>query len=139
MRCVMRACAVAVAVLGVVALAVALAADQSYEVLDKGKVYYGDCASFDKPAVVSADRIFPHIREIRLIKERKLNENDPEYWVLLQQANEVFRQALKKVAESNNHDLVVERGAIRPTAADKTIPDVTRLVIAQVQAKPEGR
>jgi len=132
----MRACEVVVAVLGVVVFgAAALANDQTYEVLDKGKVYYGDCASFDKPAVVGADEIFPHIREFKLIKERKLNENDPEYWVLLLQANEVFRKALKKVAESNNHDLVVERGAIRATAADKTIPDMTHLVIAEVQAK----
>ena len=136
----MRACAFAVMILGAAILAAAaLGDDQGYEVLDKGKVYYGDCASFEKPATVSADDVFPYIREFKLIKERKLNENDPEYWVLLLQANEVFRQALKKAAESSGHDLVVERGAIRATAAGKTVPDVTQLVIVEVQANPEGR
>ncbi len=136
----MRACAVALMIFSVVSLATAaLAGDQNYEVLDKSKVYYGDCASFVKPATVCVNKVFPHIREFKLVKERKLNENDPEYWVLLLQANEVFRRALKKVAESSGLDLVAERGAIRATADGKTIPDVTQLVIVEVQAIPEGR
>jgi hypothetical protein len=136
----MRACVVIVTIASAAAFAAAaLAAGQSYEVLDKSKVYYGDCASFAKPATVCADTIFPHIREFKLIKERKLNEDDPEYWVLLLQANEVFRRALKNVAKSSSHDLVVERGAIRTTAAGKSVPDVTNLVIAEIQANPEGR
>jgi hypothetical protein len=135
----MRPCAVVVAFIGTVVMAAAAFGDgQSYEVLDKSKVYYGDCASFEKPATVSVDEIFPHIREFKLIKERKLDENDPEYWVLLLQANEVFRQALKKAAEPTGYDLVVERGAIRPSAAGKKVPDITDIVVAVIQANPEG-
>lgn len=135
----MRAYAVALAVIGTVAMAAAVFGDgQSYEVLDMSKVYYGDCASFEKPATVSADEIFPHIREFKLIKERKLSENDPEYWALLLQANEVFRQALKKAAKSGSYDLVTERGAIRASAAGKKVPDITNLVLAVIKANPEG-
>lgn len=136
----MRAFAVAVTIFSIVTLAAAaLAGGQGYEVLNKSKVYYGDCASFVKPATVRVNKVFPHIREFKLVKERKLNENDPEYWVLLLQANEVFRRALKKVAEASSFDLMAEHGAIRATEDGKTVPDVTHLVIAEVQAIPEGR
>ena len=119
--------------------AAALAKGGKYEVLDEGKVYYGDCSSFEKPATISVDNIFPHIHAYKLIKERNLDEKDPEYWVLLMQANKVFRDALKQVAVSKKHDLVAECGALRAVTPEVTIPDITHLVVAEVERNPEGR
>ena len=110
-----------------------------YEVLDKQKVYYGDCTSFEKPATVAADEVFPHIHEYKLIGERKLDENDPEYWILLLKANRVFQDALKSVASSSKHDLVAERGAIKAIEKDAALPDITHLVVAEVKRKAEDR
>jgi hypothetical protein len=115
----------------------AVAQVAKYEVLDKQKIYYGDCTSFDKPATVAIDEIFPHIYAYKLIKERKLNEKDPEYWVLLLQANEVFRKALKTVAATSKHDLIAERGVIKPEDNGTAIVDITHLVIAELQRNPE--
>lgn len=103
------------------------------EVLDAGKVYYGDCNSFSSPATVAADEVFPHIHAYKLIGERRLSEEDPEYWVLLSKANKVFRAAIKAVAATCGHDLVAERGALKPAAQNVTVPDITNLVIAEVQ------
>ncbi len=136
----MRLCAIAAVIVSLVLLSTGVfAKGEKYEVLDSQKVYYGDCASFAKPATVNADEVFPHIHEYKLIGERKLDENDPEYWVLLMKANKVFKDALKAVAVSSKHDLVAERGAIKALAPDTTIPDITHLVVAEVERKPEGR
>lgn len=111
---------------------------ESCEVLDVEKVYYGDCNSFQSPATVAMDEVFEHIHEYRLIGERKLGEEDPEYWVLLSKANKVFRAAIKTVAATGGYDLVAERGALKALAPATTIPDITALVIAQVERDSEG-
>lgn len=115
----------------------AAAKDQKYEVTDKDKVYYGDCASFEAPATVVIDEVFPYIHAYRLIGERKLQENDPEYWVLLLKANEVFRNIVKQVAVASKHDLVAERGVIKATEAGAAIGDITHLVVAEVKRERE--
>jgi hypothetical protein len=113
--------------------------DRKYDVLDRQKIYYGDCASFENPALASLNQVFPYIREYRLIGERKLCEKDPEYWVLLLQANAAFRAAVARVAVSGGYDLVAGTGAVKAIDSDEPIPDVTHLVIAEVQRNPEDK
>ncbi len=116
-----------------------LAQDKDYEVLEAQKVYYGDCDSFESPASVVSASVFPHTKPYKLIKEKELTEKDPEYWVLLHEANKVFRHAVKAVAASFDYDLVAESGAVKPAAEDVSIPDITPFVIAQVKRNPEGQ
>ena len=117
----------------------ALAEDEKYELLDKHGVYYGDCSSFENPATIAKVEIFAHIRTYKLIQERKLDENDPEYWILLVQANETFRTAVTLVAASSKYDLVAERGAIKAIADNATVSDITHLVVAEVKSNTEDR
>jgi hypothetical protein len=116
-----------------------LAKGEKYEVLNEQDVYYGNASSFANPATVAVGEIFPHIRAYKLIDERKLDESNPEYWVLLKQANEVFRAAVKQVAASGDYDLVAQRGAVKAVATDVAIPDITHLVVAEVKRNSEGR
>ena len=73
-----------------------------------------------------AATVFEKIPEYQEIRKRGLKRDDPEYWVLLNKANEKFYKAVKKVAEENKYDVVVEKGAFK---FESTPPDVTQKVI----------
>jgi len=89
-------------------------------------VYYGKVDGATAPAEVVAATVFEKIPEYQEIRKRGLKRDDPEYWVLLNKANEKFYKAVKKVAEENKYDVVVEKGAFK---FESTPPDVTQEVI----------
>jgi len=134
----MRLIRIAAVFLFAAAFCASAAADgPKYDVIDKQKVYYGDCSSFSKPSTIAIDEVFPHIRSFKLIDERNLNESDPEYWVLLLRANEKFRAALKSIAAVHGLDLIAERGAIKSLGDESLLPDITNLIVAEVSRNPE--
>lgn len=92
-----------------------------------GSVYYGQVQGSTKPAEVVAKNVFNSIPEYKQIKEKGLKQEDPEYWILLNKANEKFYAAVKKAAEAGKHDVVVEQGS---TKFDSTPTDLTQKVIA---------
>ncbi|MBI2930912.1 MAG: hypothetical protein HYY16_04620 [Planctomycetes bacterium] len=89
-------------------------------------VYYGLVEGAQKPAEIVAARVFERISEYQEIKRRGLTKDDPEYWVLLNKANDKFYRAVKKVAEESKYDVVVEKGTVK---FDGEVPDVTQRVI----------
>ena len=123
----------ALAVVGLVVLgcgSLARAGVGDYTVTDPNKVYSGNPRLFQRPAVVSCDRVYTRIPEYQEILRRGLTDKDPRYHLLMKRATARFSAALKKMARKHNHDLVAERGAMRkqnPKASD--IPDRTDDVI----------
>ena len=105
-----------------------LAGDKDKEV-DKKKVYYGNADSFDKPAVVVALDVFKKIDEYN--DATKKTKDDPEYYILLEKANEKFKKAVKKAAEDGSYDLVGEKGTVK--VKGKTVPDITADVIKALE------
>jgi hypothetical protein len=92
--------------------------------VDKKKVYYGKASSFKKPAEINLLTVFGAISEYT--EAKKKSEDDPDYYILLQKANDKFQKALKKAASDGGYDLVAEKGAVK---AKKTVPDITDAVI----------
>lgn len=88
--------------------------------------YYGSPEGAKKPAAITASAVFQKIPEYREIQEKKYDSGDPEYWSLLARANEKFYAAVRKVAERDTYDVVVEVGS----AGFPDAPDVTARVIS---------
>ena len=102
----------------------------SVQTLDD-QVYYGTLDGAKNPAEVVASTVFAEIPEYREIQDQGLDEDDPEYWSLLEKANDKFYAAVKKVAGKKKYDVVVEKGSAESV---KNAPDITREVI---QALPK--
>jgi hypothetical protein len=118
-------------------LCVALADANKYEVVDKNKVYYGNCNDFTRPACLSAKRVFREIPEYRTILRKRLTCANPHYWVLLNAANEVFRKVVKGVALENGYDLIGEQGTIKPKSEKDVVPDATHLALLYLRKLQE--
>ena len=99
---------------------------------DATKIYYGDAATAQVPAVIVQQRVMEKIAEYQEIKRRGLTDKDAEYYLLLQKAVTKFKCAVKKAAKAEKKDLVAEVGAIE--IPGETIPDITDRVIAEVGA-----
>jgi len=114
----------AILVAAILAPSIASASDCKYEV-DEGKVYYGDADSFEKPAVIVISRVFDAIPEY--VDARKKGKDDPQYYILIEKANQKFFSALEKVAATEKYDLIAEYGSVK--AKEGRVPDVTESVI----------
>jgi hypothetical protein len=88
--------------------------------------YYGKVEGARKPAEVTSKTVFNEIPEYKQIKEKGLTESDAEYFILLNKANAKFYTAVKKVAEEDGHDVVVEKGSTR---FESTPVDLTQKTI----------
>jgi hypothetical protein len=96
-----------------------------------GEIYQGKRNSFNTPCVLDRDKVFAKIPAYKKIKREGLDKNSARYYFLLEEANRVFRAAVKKVAEEKGYDLVVEKGGIK-ASKDVQIPDITSEVIKAV-------
>lgn len=102
----------------------AFAADQKTKI-DESKIYYGDPGCFTKPAVLKIAEVFNAIPEYQ--EAKKKGKDDPQYYILLEKANQKFTQAMEKVAEEKGYDLIGEVGSIQ--IEGKNVPDITKEVI----------
>jgi hypothetical protein len=102
-------------------------------------IYHGRADSFATPAVIERDKVFGAIPEYRQIREEGLTRDDARYWILLQKANDVFREAVVRAAEAGGYDLIAEKGTVRPRGKGAESPPViTPEVIEAVKACTTG-
>jgi len=121
-------------VLAVVSAGAVAAADVKYQV-ERGKVYFGNADAFTKPAVVKSLTVFQNIKAWKTIEEEKITPESARYFLLLKEANEVFRDALAKVAKDEKVDLIGEVGSIKADDAKVVVPDLTQKMVKAVEGK----
>ena len=62
-----------------------------------------------------------------------MEDDDPQYHLLMRKATERFTKALKKLAEREKYDMVAEVGAVESKGdVKRDIPDVTKELIKLV-------
>jgi hypothetical protein len=105
--------------------------DPAFEVVDPDGIYYGSGSRPKTPGEMTADDVWAEIPEYKKIVEDDLDEDDPEYHLLLAKATERFNQALKTLAKRDSYDMLGEVGAI-VAKGEATIPDVTKDMIKLV-------
>ena len=98
----------------------------SLSTVDTGGIYYGSLKDCKKPAQLVAKTVFAKIPEYQEIQNKGLDDTHPEYWSLLAKANDKFYKAVRKVAEKEKYDVVVEKGSVDKA---KNSPDITKKVI----------
>jgi hypothetical protein len=92
-----------------------------YTCADPNQVYFGNHRLFQRPCVISCDRVDRHIPEYQEILRRGLTDKDPQYHLLMRKATARFSDAVKKTARKLRHDLVAQVGAV--CKARKEAPD----------------
>ncbi len=105
--------------------------EASFEVVDADGIYYGSGTHPKGPGVLVADDVWKEIAEYKKILDDELDEDDPEYHLLMLKATERFNQALKSLAKRDSHDMLGETGSIVAKGGGK-IPDVTSEMIKLV-------
>lgn len=103
-----------------------------FEVTDAEGVYYGKGSHPKAPATIRADDVWAQIPEYKKILADDLDEDDPEYHLLMKKASERFGRALEKEAKRESFDMIAEEGAIRANTPGKKIPDATADMIELV-------
>ena len=124
--------AVALLLVSVFALAgpAAFASVGDYKCTDCDKVYFGNARLFKKPCVISADKVYRHIKEYKEILDKGLTDKDVRYHFLMKKASKRFNEAVKQMARDLDHDLVAETGTVKAAKKDaKDPPDRTDEVI----------
>ena len=105
--------------------------DAAFEVVDPDGIYLGKGTHPKTPAVLVADDVWKEIPEYKKILEDELDEDDPEYHLLMLKATERFNQALKSLAKRDSYDMLGESGSIVAKGTAK-LPDVTADMIKLV-------
>ena len=104
-----------------------------YRVTDASKIYLGNAKLFQRPCVISCDRVYREIPEYREILEKGLTDRDVRYHFLMKKASERFAEAVKQAAKDLDVDLVAELGSVRPAKKDvDPPPDRTTEVIGKL-------
>jgi len=104
-----------------------LLADQDSETrINRDKLYHGDPDDFTKAGCIAADKVYLLIPAYAEIVDKGLTQDDPEYWILMNKANEVFKRALSKTEDDHEYDLIGELGSI--VINGKKAPDITAKV-----------
>ncbi|MGH7150812.1 MAG: hypothetical protein ACREIU_08945 [Planctomycetota bacterium] len=116
------------------AAGVAFAAEAKYQV-DRAKVYLGNPDAFAKPAVVKSLTVFQNIKAYKAIEEEKVSADSARYFLLLKEANEVFRTGLASVAKEDKVDLIGEVGTIKADDPKISLPDLTQKLVKAVEGK----
>jgi len=117
--------------LGLLVLAPVLSFADGKDVdINETKIYYGDPDNFQKASVLKLKTVFNKIPEYR--EATKRGKDDPQYYILLEKANQKFFAAMERVAGDEGYDLIGEIGAIK--IKGKKIPVITTKVI---KALPE--
>jgi len=96
-------------------------------VVVSGKVYLGEKTSFSRAVTIDQKKIFESIPAYQSIKKEGVEKDTARYHFLIQEANRVFKEALKKLAKEQGFDLVVEKDGIK--IPNETVSDVTQAVI----------
>ena len=104
--------------------------------IDESEIYYGDPDFFEKPAVVAANDIFMAIPAYRKIVDEHIPKSDPRYWLLMEEANKIFRRALARTRREHGYDLVGEIGSIQIDG--ESPPEITEIVVGVVEDLVRG-
>ena len=105
-----------------------------YRCVNPTQVYMGNAKRFQRPCVISADRVYRSISEYREIVDKGLTDKDLRYHLLMKKAARKFADAIKKkMARTHRHDLVAESGAVEPNPKKEgiaSVPDRTSEAVA---------
>jgi hypothetical protein len=100
-------------------------------VVVSGKVYLGEKASFTRAVTIDQKKVFEAIPAYQSIKKENVEKDTARYHFLIQEANRVFKEALKKLAKEKGFDLVVEKDGIK--IPGESVSDMTQSVIDAIE------
>ena len=110
------------------------AAIHQVSILDTHKCVLGTSPSAAAPCVIDVQVALKATPEAREFLARNYSKDAPEYYLLLNRANERMRGAIQKVSSRHGFDLVMERGSVvlKADQADVMIADITNEVVFEV-------
>jgi hypothetical protein len=101
------------------------AEEVTYEVADPDGIYFGSGDHPKAPAVITADDVWAQIPEYKKVIDEELDDDDPEYHLLMKKATERFAKGLRKIGKRDDYDMIGEVGSIKASDPKSKIPDAT--------------
>jgi len=103
-------------------------------ILDAQKCVLGTSPTAAAPCVVDVQTALKATPEAREFLARSYSKDAPEYYLLLNRANDRMRSAIRKVSSRHGFDLVMERGSVvlKADQSDVMIADITNEVVFEV-------
>jgi hypothetical protein len=110
------------------------AAIQQVTVLNTAKCVRGRISSAQAPCVIDLQKALKATPEAREFLANRYSSDAPEYYMLLQRANDRLQNAIQKVAGRHAFDLVMERGSLvlKADQSEVMIADITNEVVFEV-------
>jgi len=113
-----------------------VAVAQSYaippEAVDEQKIFWGNPASFSKPAAVDFKAAVMATEEYKSIRKEKVQPGTGRYWILISQASERVVRAISAVGKDAGFDLVVMKGYLESVNIQANPPDITEAVVKKL-------
>ena len=107
---------------------------QQVTILNARKCIHGSSFGAVAPCVIALQTALKATPEAREFLARNVSQDAPEYYLLLNRANDRMHSALRKVAGRHGFDVVMERGSVvlKPDQSDVMLADITNEVVYEV-------
>lgn len=99
-------------------------------------VYFGSASNTTAPASIDEEKVKEATQEWKTIQSEGVKKGTARYKLLVAEMDKRIRTAVKAVAGSASHDLVVGKGGVE-NARGKDVADITAEVIGKLEAMPE--
>jgi len=107
---------------------------QQVTILNVRRCVQGSAASAAAPCVIDIQTALKATPEAREFLARNVTKDAPEYYLLLNRANDRMQTAIKKIAGRHGFDVVMERGSVvlKADQSDVMVADITNEVVYEV-------
>ena len=107
---------------------------QQVTILNAKKCIQGSAYGAAAPCVIDLQAALKATPEAQEFLARNVTKDAPEYYLLLNRANERMHSAIRKVSAKHGFDVVMERGALvlKPDQSDVMVADITNEVVFEV-------
>jgi hypothetical protein len=107
---------------------------QQVTILNAKKSVQGSSFGAAAPCVIDLQAALKATPEAREFIARNITQDAPEYYLLLNRANDRMQSAIKKIAGRHGFDVVMERGSVvlKADQSDVMVADITNEVVYEV-------
>lgn len=110
---------------------VAFAGEIPADKFDESRIYYGNSASFEKPAGIDLPTILRSTPEYEEIQKKKIERGTGRYWILYSQASDRANKAIVELAHDSDYDLVASLEYL--SSLEIECDDITELIVEHLE------
>ncbi len=103
------------------------------EEIELNQIFFGNPASFSKPAEIDVEALTIATPEFQEIKRKKLKKGTGRYWILRSNATDRAHRAIQKLAQELDYDLIANEGYLGGLQTPIDCDNITKQAIKLVK------